>query len=74
MKVWIDGELCTGVALCEGSAPDVFVMADDGVAHVRHPDGSMAPDKTAVDFADHLLEDVIEAAEGCPEDCIYIEA
>ncbi len=31
MRVWIDAELCTGVALCERACPDVFAMAGDGV-------------------------------------------
>lgn len=73
MRVWIDGDLCTGVALCEKSCPEVFVMADDGIAHVVGPSGP-APSGVAVEFDDDLLEDVMEAIEGCPEDCIYIEA
>jgi ferredoxin len=73
MQVWIDGDLCTGVALCETSCPEVFVMVDDGIAHVVGPDGP-APSGVAVPFAEEYLEDVLEAAEGCPEDCIYIEA
>ena len=73
MKVWIDGHLCTGVALCEKSCPEVFVMVDDGIAHVVGPDGEPAPSGVAVEFAEELLEDVLEAAEGCPEECIYIE-
>ena len=74
MKVWIDGDLCTGVALCEGSCPEVFAMADDGIAHVRSPDGSVLADRVPAELPEHLLESVIEAAEGCPEECIYIEA
>ena len=73
MKVWIDGDLCTGVALCEQACPDVFAMADDGIAHVRTPDGALQPSRTAVPFADARLESVIEAAEDCPEECIFIE-
>ena len=71
MQVWIDGELCTGVALCETSCPEVFVMADDGIAHVVGAQGP-APSGMAVSFSDDYLEAVIEAAEGCPEECIYI--
>ena len=74
MKVWIDGHLCTGVALCEKSCPEVFVMMDDGIAHVVGPTGDPAPSGVAVVFAEEYLEDVLEAAEGCPEECIFIEA
>jgi ferredoxin len=49
-------------------------MASDGVAHVVSADGQLQPGRTAVPFADSLLESVIEAAEDCPEECIYIEA
>lgn len=73
MRVWIDPDLCTGVALCERSCPEVFAMAGDGIAHVKSPTGELAPGRTAVPFADTLLDSVIEAAEDCPEECIYIE-
>lgn len=74
MQVWIDPDLCTGVALCERACPEIFAMASDGVAHVVSADGQLQPGRTAVPFADSLLESVIEAAEDCPEECIYIEA
>ncbi|MGI9595604.1 MAG: ferredoxin [Acidimicrobiales bacterium] len=74
MKVWIDADLCTGVALCERACPEVFAMAGDGVAHVKDQAGQLQPGMTAVLFADALLENVIEAAEDCPEECIFIEA
>lgn len=73
MKVWIDGDLCTGVALCETTCPAVFAMADDGIAHVKSQEGVVQHSRTAVPFADTLLESVIEAAEDCPEECIFIE-
>jgi len=73
MKVWIDGELCTGVALCEQSCPEVFAIAGDGIAHVLDSAGNLLPDKIAADFPPDLVEDVLEAAEGCPEECIYID-
>jgi ferredoxin len=73
MRVWIDGEQCTGVALCEQACPEVFAMAPDGIAHVLDAAGQMLPDKTAAPFANELLESVLEAAEGCPEECIFIE-
>jgi ferredoxin len=73
MKVWIDGDLCTGVGLCESACPDVFIMANDGIAHVMDAAKNALPSRTSVDFAEAILEDVLEAAEACPEECIYIE-
>lgn len=42
MKVGIDQDLCTGDGLCEEIAPDVFVMLDDGLAHVREGEKGFA--------------------------------
>ena len=75
MKVWIDQDLCTGDALCEEIAPDVFVMEDDGLAYVRDETGIYNPGGPAglASVPDGLETDVIEAAEECPGDCIFIE-
>ena len=83
MKVWIDPDLCTGDGICVEICPKVFFMHDDGLAYVKEVD-----DKTGlvngtpkhisvagrVDFPDDLLDDVIEAAEECPGECIFIES
>lgn len=74
MRVWIDGDLCTGVALCESSCPEVFAMAPDGIAHVKDAIGNVLADRVTAAFEDSNLEAVLEAAEGCPEECIYIES
>ncbi len=75
-KVWIDQDLCTGDGICEEIAPDVFTLLDDGLAYVKDgakvlsdPGGAeaMAP------VADNQLEAVIEAAEECPGECIFLE-
>lgn len=73
MRVWIDGDLCTGVGLCESACPDVFKMAGDGIAHVIDRTGAVLPSGTAAEFDPGLLESVLEAAEDCPEECIFIE-
>jgi len=86
MRVWIDQDLCTGDGLCAEIAPDVFSMHDDGLAYVKEvtwpnllgPNGTAAApvlqmaEGTAT-VPDNLLEDVIEAAEECPGECIFIE-
>ena len=81
MKVWIDQDLCTGDGLCEEIAPDVFTLLDDGLAYVKEGgkvyDGS-APDRPKgadglANFPDSQLDAVVEAAEECPGECIFIE-
>ena len=76
MKVWIDQDLCTGDGLCEEIAPDVFTLLDDGLAYVvegkkvfSDPGG---PEGLAVVPAGQE-EGVIESAEECPGECIFIE-
>ena len=77
MRVWIDQDLCTGDGLCAEIAPDVFIMRDDGLAYVQekghiyeNPGGALG----LASFGPELLDAVIESAEECPGECIYIEA
>ena len=81
MRVWIDQDLCTGDGLCEELAPSVFVLLDDGLAYVREGpriyDGA-GPDRPAgaeglATVADSLADAVVDAAEGCPGECIFLE-
>src|SRR2546421_8854438 len=76
MKVWIDQDLCTGDGLCEEIAPDVFTLLDDGLAYVK--EGSKvfnAPGGAdgLANIPDGQLDAVIESAEECPGECIFIE-
>ena len=80
MKVWIDQDLCTGDGLCEEIAPDVFTLLDDGLAYVKEGDTIYATAKGNAQGADGLAnvpagqeEAVIESAEECPGECIFIE-
>ena len=77
MKVWIDQDLCTGDGLCEEIAPDVFTLLDDGLAYVVE-EGNVMSDpggaEALANFPDSQLDAVIESAEECPGECIYIEA
>ncbi len=76
MKVWIDQDLCTGDGLCEEISPEVFVLLDDGLAYVKEGDKVYSdpggPEGLA-NFAESELEGVIESAEECPGECIFIE-
>ncbi len=81
MKVWIDQDLCTGDGLCEEIAPDVFTLLDDGLAYVK--EGKKVYDGSETDrpkgakglavVPEGQEEAVIESAEECPGECIFIE-
>jgi ferredoxin len=86
MRVWIDRDLCTGDSLCEEICPDSFGMGDDGLAYVKEDEkhfgvtqvfGTNEDDPTGrgreARVADGQEDGVIEAAEECPGECIYIE-
>lgn len=74
MKVWIDRNQCTSSGLCEVIAPDTFVVADDGLAHLTAEDPGDPGGPDIVYTVPAEYEDTIrEAAEQCPGECIYIE-
>jgi ferredoxin len=80
MKVWIDQDLCTGDGLCEEIAPDVFVLLDDGLAYVREDDKVFAASSGNPEGSEGVAEVpagqedlVIESAEECPGECIFME-
>ena len=76
MRVWIDQDLCTGDGLCVDRSPDVFTLLEDGIAYVvenglpqNDPGGSRS-----LAFVEKREEAaVVEAAEICPGECIFIE-
>ena len=77
-KVWIDQDLCTGDGLCEEIVPDVFFGFDDGLFYVKEAGTPTPKEPThrmgeSVNVPDNLLEAVIEAAEECPGECIFVE-
>jgi ferredoxin len=76
MKVWVDQDLCTGDALCTDICPELFVMVD-GLSYVRSGSEVLTIPGGAQSLAaipDRLLEAVVEAAEECPGECIFIES
>ncbi len=76
MKVWIDQDLCTGDGLCEEIAPAVFTLLDDGLAYVKDTDKVYSDPGGSAGLAavpTDLEDSVIEAAEECPGECIFIE-
>lgn len=73
MKVWIDHDLCTGDGLCEEHCGAAFTMVD-GISHVRSSDGRLHPSLVAMEVADTLIDDVLDAVEDCPGECIFVDA
>lgn len=60
MKVTIDRSGCIGCGLCASTCPEVFAMADDGLAEV------IALPKENADGAQ-------QAAEECPVSVIHVD-
>jgi len=73
MKVWIDHDLCTGDGLCEEHCGATFHLVD-GIAHVRDTSGRLQPSLNAVEVPDALIDDVLDAVEDCPGECIFVDA
>jgi ferredoxin len=74
--VWIDQDLCTGDGLCVDHCPDVFVQLEDGIAYVAEGGVSLNDPGGAGSLADVTERDyqaVVEAADLCPGECIFIE-
>ncbi len=62
MKAFIDREDCIACGLCEQTCPEVFQMAEDGLA------------KVIVDKIPASVIDMAEAAaESCPTSIIHLE-
>jgi ferredoxin len=76
VHVWIDQDLCTGDGLCVDHCPDVFVQLEDGIAYVAEEsrplnDPGSGGSLAWVPLKHHQL--VVESAEMCPGECIFIE-
>ena len=76
MRVWIDQDLCTGDGLCEDHAPDVFTLLEDGIAYVKESDlvlNDPGGSQSLAFVPERLYQQVVDAAEECPGECIFIE-
>jgi len=58
-KITIDESTCTGCGLCSSNCPDVFEVADDGLAHVISESCGSC--------------DIKEVAEQCPVNAIIVK-
>jgi len=76
VRVWIDQDLCTGDGLCVDHCPYAFVQLEDGIAYVAERgvalnDPGSSGSLAIVEQRNHLA--VVQAAEVCPGECIFIE-
>lgn len=62
MKIVVDRDKCVSLGICEGLAPEVFVLNDDGELEVD--------ETTAVPEAE--LERVRSAVSGCPVNALRL--
>ncbi len=62
MKATLDRDGCISCGLCVDTCPEVFRMADDGIAEVYQAEVPKDAESTAV-----------EAQEGCPVSVIAVE-
>jgi ferredoxin len=75
MRVWIDQDLCVGNGICEELCPEVFQLTDGAIAYVRDGDRLLPKGQDGVAHVPREFEQsVIDAAEECPAECIYLDA
>lgn len=88
--VWIDNDACMGAGTCEQISPGVFHALGDGTWGVKEDaaffgqtvvfDGAPGAGHGPLGFGgrarvpEQLLETVVDAAEECPGECIFVEA
>ncbi|MEY4248070.1 MAG: hypothetical protein RIS69_1617 [Actinomycetota bacterium] len=76
MRVWIDQDLCTGDGLCLDHCPDAFVQLEDGIAYVAESGVALNDPGGSGSLAWVPIKNyqaVVNAAEACPGECIFIE-
>jgi ferredoxin len=77
VRVWIDQDLCTGDGLCVDHCPDVFVQLEDGIAYVAEvgePMNDPGGSGSLAEVSERNLAAVVQAAEVCPGECIFLES
>jgi ferredoxin len=88
-RVWIDSDQCMGAGTCADIVPDVFTARHDGTWAVKEdaahfgatvvfdglPGDGHGPDGLAgqARIPAHLMDLVVDAADECPAECIFVE-
>lgn len=62
MKIVVDRDKCVSLGICEGLAPDLFVLNDDGELEVDE----------STDVPDEERERVRSAVSGCPVNALSL--
>ncbi|MBM7645330.1 ferredoxin [Scopulibacillus daqui] len=63
----IDIDTCIACGACGASAPEIFDYDDDGIAF------SLIDKNTGtIEVPDDLIDDLIDAYEGCPTDSVRV--
>jgi len=74
MRVWIDQDLCVGNGVCEELCPEIFELVDGDIAYIRDAGSLLPKGREGIGTIPAGLESyVIDAAEQCPAECIYVE-
>lgn len=78
MQVWIDTDECMGAGTCEQIAPHVFASTGAGVWTVKEDARYYGTTRVMAAGAparvpDQLIDAVLDAAEQCPGQCIFVE-
>ena len=76
LRVWIDQDLCTGDGLCVDNCPEVFVILEDGISYVQDTEGPKndpGGPGGLVEVQAQWETGVVNAAEDCPGECIFVE-
>jgi ferredoxin len=63
----VDKETCIACGACGAAAPDIYDYDDEGIAFVTLDDN-----EGIVEIPDVLLDDMMDAFEGCPTDSIKV--
>jgi len=74
VRVWIEQHECVGNGICAEICPEVFELTDGDIGYV-HDRGQRLPDGPEGSFPvpRELEQRVVEAADECPAECIYLE-
>ncbi len=63
----VDKDTCIACGACGAAAPDIYDYDDEGLAFVMLDDN-----EGTVEVPDVLLDDMMDAFEGCPTDSIKV--
>ena len=78
MRIWIDVSECMGAGTCEQIAPASFASTPDGVWTVKEDAAffgatSIMASGQPARVPDAIIDDVLDAIEQCPAECIFVE-